>query len=489
MNKKLLFFLLIPVIGFSQVQIGQDIIGKNSLEQSGYSVSLSANGDVVALGAPKNNNNQNGSGCVRVFQNISGNWIQIGQDINGTILLGGTGYDVSLSSDGKILAIGSPFNVNNTNSPGNVKVYQNVNGNWTQIGQDIVGKTAGDNFGQSVSLSGNGNVFAVGAPYGKGKGGQNSGKISVYRNISGTWTQIGSDIDDGEMIGEFSGWDVSLSTDGNTLAVGTLRSGVLTNAKGKVRVYRNISGTWTKIGNDIIGENAYDTSFSVSLSSNGNMIAIGAQNNNGNGKESGHVRVYLNNSGNWLKVGQDIDGESAGDLSGRVSLSGDGSILAIGAPMNGGNGVTAGHVRIYKIISGSWLKLGTDIDGKEAGENSGYSVSISSDGNKVAIGAFRNTANGKLSGAARVYDVKNLLSNDKFVSQNFNIYPNPTSDILNISLENNLVLEHVTIYNNLGQVVKKASESVIDVSQLAKGLYFVEVDTNQGKATKKVVVN
>lgn len=489
MNKQLLFFLLIPFFGYNQVQIGQDIEGKNSGEQSGYSVSLSANGDVVALGVPKNNSNQNGSGCVRVFQNISGNWIQIGQDINGTILLGGTGIDVSLSSDGKILAIGSPFISNNTNSPGNVKVYQNVNGNWTKIGQDIVGKTAGDNFGYSVSLSGNGNVLAVGAPYATGKGGQNSGKISVYRNISGTWTQIGSDIDDGEMIGEFSGWDVSLSTDGNTLAVGTLRAGAGLNAKGKVRVYRNISGAWSKIGNDIIGENAYDTSFSVSLSSNGNVIAIGAQNNNGNGKESGHVRVYLNNSGNWIKAGQDIDGESAGDLSGKVSLSGNGNILAIGAPMNSGNGVNAGHVRIYKIISGTWLKLGTDIDGKEAGENSGFSVSISSDGNKVAIGAFRNSSNGSMSGAARVFDITNLLSSSEFVQQKFSIYPNPTSDILNISLENNLILEQVIIYNNLGQIIKTATERVINVSHLAKGLYFVEVTTNQGKATKKVIVN
>ncbi len=93
-----------------------------------------------------------------------------------------------------------------------------------------------------------------------------------------------------------------------------------------------------------------------------------------------------------------------------------------------------------------------------------------------------------MSGTARVYDIKNLLSNNEFVQQNFNIYPNPTSDVLNISLENNLVLEHVTIYNNLGQVVKTATENVIDVSHLAKGLYFVEVTTNQGKATKKVVV-
>src|SRR5690606_15361267 len=319
-------------------------------------------------------------------------------------------------------------------------------------------------------------------------GGQNSGKVSIYRNISGTWTQMGSDIDDGELIGEFSGFDIDLSEDGNTLAVGTLRSAVGSNAKGKVRIYRNIAGTWTKIGNDIVGENAYDTSSSVSLSANGNVVAIGAPNNNGNGKESGSVRVYHNNSGNWTKIGQDIDGENAGDMSGILSLSGDGNTVVIGAPYNMGNFSKSGHVRIYKNISGTWLKLGNDISGKEAGENSGYSVAISSDGNKVAIGAYRNSSNGSMSGTARVYDIKNLLSNNEFVQQNFNIYPNPTSDVLNISLENNLVLEHVTIYNNLGQVVKTATENVIDVSHLAKGLYFVEVTTNQGKATKKVVV-
>ena len=51
------------------------------------------------------------------------------------------------------------------------------------------------------------------------------------------------------------------------------------------------------------------------------------------------------------------------------------------------------------------------------------------------------------------------------------------------------MLQEVTIYNNLGQVVKTATENIIDVSQLAKGLYFVEVTTNQGKATKKVIIN
>ena len=59
----------------------------------------------------------------------------------------------------------------------------------------------------------------------------------------------------------------------------------------------------------------------------------------GNGAESGHVRVYAFDGANWVQRGQDIDGEAAGDHSGSsVSLSSDGGIVAIGAPLNDGNG-------------------------------------------------------------------------------------------------------------------------------------------------------
>ncbi len=78
---------------------------------------------------------------------------------------------------------------------------------------------------------------------------------------------------------------------------------------------------------DINGESAYDQSgFSVSLSNDGRTVAIGAYGNDGNGSDSGHVRVYTNNDpsspGQWTQVGSDIDGEGAYDQSGRsVSLS------------------------------------------------------------------------------------------------------------------------------------------------------------------------
>ena len=85
-----------------------------------------------------------------------------------------------------------------------------------------------------------------------------------------------------------------------------------------------------------------------------------------------------------------------------VSLSSDGTTVAIGATGNDGNGNNAGHVRIYEYSSGSWTQLGADIDGEAADDNSGMSVSLSSDGTTVAIGATGNDGNGNDAGHLRV---------------------------------------------------------------------------------------
>ena len=118
-------------------------------------------------------------------------------------------------------------------------------------------------------------------------------------------------------------------------------------------------------------------------------MAIGAHNNDGNGSDAGHVRIFEHIGGSWTQIGQDIDGEAPDDQSGySVSLSSDGNKVAIGAHNNDGNGSNAGHVRIFEHIGGSWSQIGQDIDGEGVVDKSGNSVSLSSDGNKVAIGLY-----------------------------------------------------------------------------------------------------
>ena len=116
---------------------------------------------------------------------------QIGNDINGEAANDNSGFSLHLSADGSIVAIGSPWNDGNGSNSGHIRIYKNVNNTWTQLGNDINGEAADDEFGYSVNISDDGNVVAVGAH-------QNStgnGYVRIYKNVNNTWTKVGSDIE------------------------------------------------------------------------------------------------------------------------------------------------------------------------------------------------------------------------------------------------------------------------------------------------------
>jgi len=486
MKTKILCLALLSTITlYSQTQIGTDIDGEAEGDSSGISISLSSDGNTLAIGASRNDDSATNSGHVRVYNNINGVWTQIGADIDGEAPGDNSAESISLSADGNVVAIGAHRNDGNGELSGHVRVYQNLLGVWTKIGNDIDGEAAGDQSGYSVSLSADGSVLAIGARYNDGNG-SNSGHVRIYQNISGVWTQIGTDID-GEAAGDYSGVSVSLSSSGNIVAIGAEGNDANGSASGHVRLYQNISGVWTQIGDDIDGEAEYNNSgASISLSTDGNIVAIGAEYNNGNGSISGHVRIYQNISGIWTQIGADIDGEAANDYSGiSVSLSSEGSIVAIGANENDGNGSEAGHVRIYQNISGVWTQVGTDIDGEAAGDESGYSVSLSSDGSVVAIGAY---ANNSYTGHTRVFDLSAILSLEvNEISKSFTIYPNPVNNFLQLQLSTNLEFNKATVFNYFGQFVLQSKATTIDIRNLSSGVYFLEVETNKGKGVKKII--
>ena len=90
-------------------------------------------------------------------------------------------------------------------SSGHVRVYQNTGGTWTQIGADIDGEAAGDHIGsQSVSISADGSIVAIGAFYIRLEMGLTLVTYGSYQNTWGSWTQIGADID-GEAANDRSG--------------------------------------------------------------------------------------------------------------------------------------------------------------------------------------------------------------------------------------------------------------------------------------------
>ncbi len=486
--KNILLFILFPFVMYGQTQIGQDIDGENAADNLGNKVSLSSDGTVLAVGAIRNSDNGTNSGHVRVYENQSGTWIQIGEAIDGENANDLSGRDISLSSDGSIIAIGANLNSGNGSSSGHVRVFENIDGTWTQIGEDIDGEFAGDFSGADIDLSSDGTILAISASSNDGNG-TDSGHVRVFENIEGTWTQIGEDID-GEGESNFSGAGLSLSSDGTIVAIGAPGndSGGSSNT-GHVRVFENINGTWTQIGQDIDGLFTNDfLGTSVSLSSDGTIVAAGAPNSLGT---LGMVRIFRNQGGTWVQIGENIPGEASGDNSGAsVSLSSNGAVVAIGAPDNDGNGSNSGHVRIYQNINDVWVQAGQDIDGEDTFQHfEGMGLSLSSDSFTVAIGYSRNDGeNGENSGSARVFDISGVLSTKEVTQSQFTMYPNPASTNVTIQLDQNSNLENATIYNSLGQIIKTSTETTINTSDLSKGIYILEVITNQGKASKKLII-
>ena len=343
---------------------------------------------------------------MRVYEYSGGSWSQLGTDIEGEAAGDSSGYSVSLSSDGTKVAIGATGNDATDPNGGHVRVYEYSSSSWSQLGADIDGEAAGDSSGTSVSMSSDGTIVAIGSPYNDGNG-SNSGHVRVYEYSGGSWSQLGTDID-GEAAGDSSGYSVSLSSDGTKVAIGATGNDATDPNGGHVRVYEYSSSSWSQVGADINGDSSGDYSgYSVSMSSDGTIVAIGSPYNDGNGSNSGHVRVYEYSGGSWSQLGTDIEGEAAGDSSGySVSLSSDGTKVAIGATGNDATDPNGGHVRVYEYSSSSWSQLGADIDGEAAGDSSGTSVSFISDGNRVAIGATGNDATDPNGGHVRIYDIQ-----------------------------------------------------------------------------------
>jgi uncharacterized protein YjbI with pentapeptide repeats len=451
--------------GTAWMPLGQEIIGESNGDYSGFSVSMSANGRVVAIGAIYNDGTTGVStdnrGHVRVYDLNGTTWVLRGESIVGEAAGDQSGYSVSLSADGNIVAIGASFNDGSASNAGHVRVYRSTPGKpavtlqtdssfgplgWTRLGGDIDGEAAGDYSGWSVSLSADGTIVAIG---GYANDANDSGHVRVYRytptktqavtNQSDIsfgpvgWNRLGGDIDG--ITGTQSGMSLALSADGTIVAIGGPYADLSSNTsdnRGVVRVYRynalktspqltdsNVTtfgpAGWDRIGNDIFGEAANDLSayYSISLSANGNTVAIGSHQNAGPGSGTnnyGSVRIYdLSTNNTWIKRGQDIDGESIGDQSGfAVSISSDGNIVAIGAPYNNGTDgtdTTRGHVRIYFWNGSLWVKRGQDIDGLGSDVRSGSSVCLSSDGSIVAVGGPYNASGGAQRGHVRVYDI------------------------------------------------------------------------------------
>jgi trimeric autotransporter adhesin len=301
--------------------------------------------------------------------------------------------------------------------------------------------------GHAVALSGDGRTMAVGATSessaSKGINGKQAdtslygaGAVYVFTRVGTQWVQQAyikaSNPGQGDKFGNM----VSLSHDGNTLAVGadfeaSATKGINGNQDddsipqaGAVYVFSRAGATWrqqayikaSNTGEAGIGDQLGDGDqfgFAVHLSADGNTLAVGAigedsgaKGMNGNQNDNaqagaGAVYIYTRAGATWTQqTYMKASNASAGDLFGyAVSLSSDGNILAVSAydEASGSreiNGVMdrgrrgSGAIYVFHRSGADWKQTAfLKSSNAEGGDSLGYDVAMSLDGTTIAAGA------------------------------------------------------------------------------------------------------
>ncbi len=381
--------LTITVIDSDQMQDSEDItvsilpIVNPVINQVGDKITIDArhittsfDGNTIAI-----LENVNGAVNVKTYFFQDSTWTtNTSNDINNPDMgAWGTNSSLIMSNDGNFLAVGSSNR--NFNSPdpslmgiGIVRVYENVNNQWIQVGEDLKTGNEIDDFGKSsrgngTDLSADGSIIAIGAPnfYGSGNFDDDFGLVRVFKNNGGVWEQMGSDI-----IGDINtavGSGVSLSQDGLTMAVG---ASSYQNGTGQITIYKFQNNDWIQMGNKINGEAENDVlGATLSLSANGNRLAISTTTA---GRTMGYVKVFENINDNWLQLGETVRSNgNIFNLGIRITLSSNGSVLATSSN---------GAILIYRVTDSSIDKLDIEIVNTP---DSISEMNLSSDGTRLIV--------------------------------------------------------------------------------------------------------
>ncbi len=467
-------------------QKGQNIHGVSTGDNYGFAVSISSDGSTIATGAPYSSHPGFGVGHVQIYKYVGGAWTQEGQDLIGNNQGDTFGKAVSLNDDGSIVAISAPNNDDIITNAGIVNIYENIGGTWTQLGQSIVGSSAGDQSGQAISLSGDGLTVAIGTPsHASGALGQ----VRVYNYTGGNWVQLGSDVD-GITSQSQLGTSVNLSNDGLTFVTGLRTSSFDTlTFNGSAKVFEYNGTDWAQKGPTIQGEFAHDNAgIAVDISANGDIVAVGANKHDANGSNAGQVRIFEYSLGSWNQIGQDLDGETTNNEFGAsLSLNNSGSIVAIGAAKNANGGTVAGHTKIYENIGGTWIQKGADINGMPL-DRLGWSVGLSGDGLSVVVGAPYNADSAQNAGLAKVYEYPSSVGiNTHHQNEDIIIFPNPAKST--IALATKAIINRITIIDLTGKTIKAQNTSFhnISIADLPNGIYYVKVETAHETIVKKFI--
>jgi hypothetical protein len=362
-------------------------------DKFGNAVAVSADGARIVVGAPEedgsttsrignDNDDAPDAGAVYVFALGGSNYdlesyLKARPILDPVIAEDLFGYDVAIAADGRTLVAGAPFaeapvRPGNFNS-GAAFVFTREGSTWTQrasLSGPPIDATEDDQFGLSVATSVDGSTIAVGAPFEDGDALSTSENPNANAPAAGAayifttsnrvdWPRQAYLKAPNAQAGDLLGMTVALSADGNVVAMGATgedgdaastlaASNDNLSSAGAIYVFTRTGAIWATtpayLKASSVSEGA-DFGESLSLSDNGSVMAIGALFDRSTPPLEGSAFVFVRVGASWLEQIRLVD-SAASDNFGQVMLSADGMTLFIGAD-SGTAAPGAGGVHVH----------------------------------------------------------------------------------------------------------------------------------------------
>lgn len=317
-------------------------------DQFGSDVSIS--GDNAIVGADRNDSNGPWSGAAYVFQRSNTGWIQ--QDMlvpsDGNI---GDRFGNAVSISGNYLIVGAYWDDDNGINSGSAYVFRKDIAGWVLQAKLTASDGAKyDWFGYDVSIDGN---YAIVGAVLDNHDGAYRGSAYIFKRDGSNWVQQAKLVAEDGQAGDEFGESVSIS--GNYVVIGAIGNDDAGEDAGAAYIFVRNGGNWTQQARLVPSDGTVGDQFGNSVSSDGNYAVVAAHLDTDMGDESGSVYIFKREGQSWPQQAKLTapDGQQ-GDFFGQ-GVSIDGSYVIAGAPYDDDKGNESGSVHIFRRIGTNWI--------------------------------------------------------------------------------------------------------------------------------------
>jgi hypothetical protein len=391
-------------------------------DRFGYSVSMNGDGTKVIMGAYYEDTGGTDAGAAYIFAYDGSSWSQEGKIQSSDIAAGHGaddrfGYSVSMNSDGTKVIVGAYYEDTGQADAGAAYIFAYDGSSWAQEAKILaLDPEANDYFGNSVSMSGDGTKVIVGAKWEDTTNAANAGAAYIFAYDGSSWSQEGKikalDPEGNDNFGNDRA--VSMNSDGTKVIVGAKWEDTTYDNAGSAYIFAYDGSSWAQEAKfQSTNVELYDNfGYSVSMSSDGTKVIVGAPFEDTGGTDAGSAYIFAYDGSSWSQEAkfQSSDVEYNDRFGYSVSMNSDGTKVIVGAYTEDTGGTDAGAAYIFTYDGSSWSQEGKiQASDPESNDNFGSSISMSGDGTKVIVGAYYEDTGGTDAGAAYVFTPRPVL--------------------------------------------------------------------------------